>query len=295
MQTSVDIGRVGLWQSVLDQQPTSAVTEIVGEIEAMGWPCVWLPEAMGRDAFVSAAVLLGASKNLKVATGIAQIHARHPMTTANAQRTIAEAYGNRFLLGLGVSHEPFIAGVRKTSYAKPFSQMRDYLEAMAEAPFMAVGPAEAPPTILAALGPRMLELAATKANGSHPYFSPPEHTAAARAILGPGPLLAPEQMVLLETDPTKAREIARKAMSVYLGLPNYTNNLLRHGFTEADIAGPSNRLIDTIVAWGDEDVIVKRVAEHQAAGADHVCVQHLTTSRTEVPMAQWRRLASALL
>jgi len=295
MQTTVDIGRVGIWQGVLDQQPSSRVRELAAEIEEMGWPALWLPESTGRDALVSSSVLLGATSRLKVATGIAQIHARHAVTTANAQRTLAEAYDNRFLLGLGVSHQPMIESVRKQAYTKPYSLMKQYLADMAEAPFTALGPATTPPTVIAALGPRMLELARTATQGAHPYFVPPEHTVIAREALGVEPLLAVEQMVILDTDPTSARELARADMARYLRLPNYTNNLLRLGFTADDLAGPSDRLVDAIVVWGDEATVAARVQAHLDAGADHVCVQHLVADRTVPPVAQWRRLAEALL
>ena len=294
MQTSVDIGRVGIWQGVLDQQPTSRVRELAAEIEAMGWPSLWLPEATGRDAFVSSSVLLGATTTLKVATGIAQIHARDPLTTAAGQKTLAEAYDNRFLLGLGVSHHPMIENARKQAYVKPYSFMKDYLARMAEAPFTALGPAEPPPTILAALGPKMLALSAT-VQGAHPYFVPPEHTVLAREALGPEPLLAVEQMVILDTNPETARALAKGDMTRYLALPNYANNLRRLGYTEEDLAGPSDRLVDAIVAWGDEDAIKARVQAHLDAGADHVCVQHLVADRNVPPVDQWRRLAEILL
>ena len=294
MQTSVDIGRVGIWQGVLDAQPSSRVRELAAEIEAMGWPALWLPEAMGRDAFVSSSVMLGATTTLKVATGIAQIHARDAMTTANGQRTLAEAYDNRFLLGLGVSHQPMIENARKQSYVKPYSFMKQYLAAMADAPFMAVGPADPPPVVIAALGPKMLELAAT-VQGAHPYFVPPEHTEIARTTMGDGPLLAVEQMVILDTNPDTARELARGDMKRYLALPNYANNLRRLGYSEEDLAGPTDRLVDAIVAWGDEDAIAARVKAHHDAGADHVCVQHLVADRKVPPVDQWRRLAEILL
>ena len=292
MQTTVDIGRVGIWQGVLDQQPTTRVRELAAEIEEMGWPSLWLPESTGRDALVSSSVLLGATTRLKVATGIAQIHARHPVTSINAARTLAEASDNRFVLGLGVSHQPMIESVRKQAYVKPYSLMKQYLADMAEAPFTALGPTAEPPVVLAALGPKMLELARDVTQGAHPYFVPPEHTVIAREVLGPKPLLAVEQMVILDTDPATARELARADMARYLRLPNYTNNLLRLGYTEADLAGPSDRLVDAIVAWGDEDAIKARVQAHLDAGADHVCIQAVGTA---TPLDTWRELASALL
>jgi probable F420-dependent oxidoreductase len=163
---------------------------------------------------------------------------------------------------------------------------------MAEAPFTAVGAADEPPTVLAALGPKMLELARDSAQGAHPYFSPVEHTAFARDILGEGPLLAPELMVVIDDDRTRATELAIKQMSRYLTLPNYTNNLKRHGFDDDDIAGPTERLIDAIVVRGTIDDVVARVREQHDAGADHVCIQVLTPD-LEFPVEAWRDLASA--
>jgi probable F420-dependent oxidoreductase len=164
---------------------------------------------------------------------------------------------------------------------------------MAEAPFSAVAAPDDPPTVIAALGPKMLQLAATAADGAHPYFSPVEHTAFARETMGAGPLLAPELMAIVDTDRGRAHELAVRHMRRYLQLPNYANNLLRHGFTDDDVNGPSERLIDAIVVCGDVDAIVERVRRHHDAGADHVCIQVLTGSPTDLPMADWRRLAEA--
>jgi probable F420-dependent oxidoreductase len=289
----IDIGRVGLWTSLLDQYPTSRVREIVVELESLGWPCVWRPEASGRDAIVSAAHMLDATTTLRVATGIAQIQARHPMTANAAQRTLHEASGGRFLLGLGVSHAPMITTSRHLPYLTPYSDMAAYLAAMKEASFTALGGSGEPTTVLAALGPKMLRLAAEQADGAHPYFSPVEHTAFAREVLGPGKLLAPEQMVVLDDDLTRAHELAVEHMTRYLRLPNYTNNLLRHGFDEDDLAGPSPRLVDAIVVCGDVDAVVRRVGEHHAAGADHVCIQVLTARDAPLPMREWTDLADA--
>ena len=291
----IDIGRVGLWISLLDQYPTSRVREVVIELESLGWPCIWRPEASGRDAIVSSAVMLDATTTLRVATGVAQIQARHPMTAKAAQLTLHEASGGRFLLGLGVSHAPMITAARKMEYATPYSDMAAYLAAMKEAPFSAyTGEGEPPSTVLAALGPKMLRLSAEAADGAHPYFSPVAHTATAREIIGPDKLLAPEQMVVLDDDVTRARELAVEHMTRYLRLPNYTNNLLRYGFDDADIAGPSQRLVDAIVVCGDVDAVARRVAEHHDAGADHVCVQVLTARDAPLPMREWADLAAAL-
>ncbi len=288
----IDIGRVGLWTGILDAHPTSRTQDVAVELEAMGWPTLWRPETSGRDAFVSCAHLLDATTTLNVATGIAQMHARHAVTTRNGQRTLHEASGGRFLLGLGVSHGPFIEAVRKVEYSKPYSEMVAYLDQMLQAPFHAVGADDEPPTVLAALGPKMLQLAADQVQGAHPYFSPVDHTAFARETMGDGPLLAPEQMVVIDDDRARATETALRHMKRYLQLPNYTNNLKRFGFTDDDISTPSERLIDAIVVRGSIDDVVARVGEHHDAGADHVCIQVLRPD-LEFPMQEWRDLADA--
>lgn len=293
--TTIDIGTFGIWTALLDLHPTSRGREIVAELDAQGWGALWRPESTGRDPLISAALWLDACDRMAVATGIAQTYARHPLTMNAGARTLCEAFPGRFLLGLGVSHAPMVEGVRGLDYSRPLSDMDAYLDAMDAAPFTGQGPDERPPRVLAALGPRMLALSAEKADGAHPYFAPPEHTAMAREIIGPDAFLAPEQMVLLETDADRARTIARANMSRYLALPNYTNNLERVGFTQDDIAGVSNRLVDAIVLWGDLDHIVAGVQAHIDAGADHVCVQALVEHPTDLPTDDWRRLAEALL
>jgi probable F420-dependent oxidoreductase len=290
----MDIGRVGLWTFLLDEHPTSRVRELAQEIEEMGWPTLWRPESTGRDVLVSSSVLLDATSRLVVASGIAQIYARHPVTTAAAQKTLFEAHEGRFLLGLGVSHAPSVEGIRKLDYRTPYTDMVAYLKAMKEAPYTAVEPATKPPTVLAALGPRMLKLSAEAADGAHPYFTPPEHTAMARDILGTGPLLAPEQMVVIDSNLDRARSVARTNMARYLRLPNYANNLLRNGFTQADIDNVTDRLVDGIVACGDIDVTVERVQQHLDAGADHVCIQVLVADNDlDITIDHWRHLADA--
>ena len=290
----MDIGRVGLWTFLLDEHPTARVREVAREIEEMGWPTLWRPESTGRDALISASVLLDATSRLNVATGIAQIYARHPVTTAAAQKTLFEAHEGRFLLGLGVAHASSVEGIRRLDYSTPYSDMVTYLEAMADAPYTAIEAATKPPTVLAALGPRMLKLSAAAADGAHPYFTPPEHTAMARGILGEGPLLAPEQMVVIDTDLDRARNVARTNMARYLRLPNYANNLLRCGFTQTDIDDMSDRLVDGIVACGDIGATVLRVQEHLDAGADHVCIQVLVAENDlDITIGQWHELAGA--
>ncbi len=294
---TIDIGRVGIWTGALDGRPQSEAREAAQELEALGYPTLWLPEAVGREPFVASAVVLAATSTLKLATGIANIYARDPMTTVAAQKTLAEAFPGRFLLGLGVSHQHLVQNLRKHDYSRPLAYMKAYLTAMDEAMFAAVGPKEDPGRVIAALGPKMLEVAATQANGAHPYFTTPEHTATSREVMGPAALLAPEQMVVLETDPTTARTIARGAMAVYLRAPNYLNNLRRLGFGDedwADYKNPTDRLVDAIVAWGDVDTIVSRVKAHHDAGADHVCIQALRGDR-DLPVEAWRELAPALL
>jgi probable F420-dependent oxidoreductase len=290
----MDIGRVGLWTFLLDEHPTSRVRELAQEIEDMGWPTLWRPESSGRDVLISSSVLLDATSQLIVASGIAQIYARHPVTAAAAQKTLFEAHEGRFLLGLGVAHAPSVEGIRKLDYRTPYSDMVAYLRAMAEAPYTAVEPAAKPPTVLAALGPRMLRLSAEAADGAHPYFTSPRHTAMAREILGQGPLLAPEQMVVIDSDLDRARSVARTQMAHYLELPNYTNNLLRCGFSQTDIDDVTDRLVDGIVACGDIDATLRRVQEHHDAGADHVCIQVLVANNDlDVTIDQWRSLANA--
>lgn len=270
--------------------------ELVGELEELGYAAVWVPEAVGREALTHAALLLSGSRRMVVATGIASIWWREPMAMNAAQRTLAEAFPGRFLLGMGVSHGPSVEGMLGRTYETPYARMVSYLDAMDSALYLAVGPSEPPPRVLAALGPRMLRLAAERAAGAHPYFVPVEHTVLAREIMGTGPLLAVEQAVVLETDAAAARAVARTHMAMYLGLPNYRNNLLRLGFGEDDLAGGgSDRLVDAIVAWGDLDAVSARVRAHREAGADHVCVQVLPPDQFTVPIEEWRRLAPALL
>jgi len=291
----MDIGRIGIWTHHLDLAPATQASELVGELDELGYGAVWVPEAVGREAFTNAALLLRGGTDIVVATGIASIWARDAMSAANAQKTVTEAYPDRFLLGLGVSHEVMVAGIRGHDYTKPFSAMRDYLQAMDDAMFFAAPPTTEPQRVLAALRPKMLGLARDHAQGAHPYFVPPEHTAVAREVLGEGPLLAVEQAVVLETDPAKARELARTHTKTYVGLPNYVNNLreLVPSLTEDDFAhAGSDRLVDTIVAWGTVDAAVERIQAHLDAGADHVCIQ-VVQDGAPAPVEAWRDLASA--
>jgi probable F420-dependent oxidoreductase len=291
----MDLGRVGIWH-FLDLFPAAAAQEAAREVERLGFKTLWIPEALGREAFTHAGLLLAGTERLIVATGIANVWGRDAMAMAAAQKTLAEAYPGRFLLGMGVSHAPLVAGMRGHAYEKPLSFLRSYLDAMDAAVYMAATPAESPPRVLASLHPKSLALARDRAWGSHPYFVPPEHTARARTILGPGKLLAPEQMVCFETTPSAARATARQAMQTYLGLPNYVRNLHALGFTDDDVSnGGSDRLVDAIVAWGSIDAVAARVKAHHDAGADHVCLQVLRPSPAELPRDEWREIAAAFL
>jgi probable F420-dependent oxidoreductase len=269
----MQIGRLGVWTH-LDTLAGPEAVEFAQRIEAWGYSALWMPEAVGRDPFCLIGYLAASTRTLLLATGIANIYARDAMTMRATQKALAELSGGRMLLGLGVSHEHLVTRVRGHAYQKPVATMRAYLEAMDKALYLGAQPKEDAPILLAALRPKMLALAAEKTRGAHPYFVPPEHTARARQILGRGPWLCPEQMVLLESSPSKAREIARRNMLIYTGLPNYQNNLRELGFGDADFAGGgSDRLVDAIVAWGDEKAIAARIQAHHDAGADHVCIQ----------------------
>jgi probable F420-dependent oxidoreductase len=271
----MELGRLGVW-SINDGMTAVQAAGFAQRIEAWGYGTQWLAEAAGRNVFVHASFLLAKTARLNIATGIANLYARDPMASVAARNALAEQSDGRFLLGLGVSHAPLVEGWRGQSYGKPVATMRQYLETMSRVPYGAPPPPSRPKTVIAALGPKMLELAGELADGAHPYNGTPEHTAQARAILGPDKLLCPEQMVLLETDAAAARRIGRRVLSLYLGLPNYTSNWLRLGFEEADFSGGgSDRFIDSIIAWGDEAAIRARIQAHWDAGADHVCIQSL--------------------
>jgi probable F420-dependent oxidoreductase len=271
------LGNLGVWAPT-DGLTAPAAAEFALRVERWGYSALWIPEAFGRNVLVHAGWLLAATRRLIVASGIANVYARDALAMRGAQLALAEQSQGRFLLGLGVSHAKMVESVRGHQYdPKPVSYMRAYLERMLAAPYTAQAPPDAPPVVLAALGPKMLELAAELTMGAHPYCVTPEHTATARAILGPGKWLCPEQKVLLVSDPATARGIARQALGFYLAAPNYANNLKRLGFTDADLAaGGSDRLVDALVAWGPIEAIRARIQAHWDAGADHVCIQALS-------------------
>ena len=270
---STEIGRLGVW-SWLDGFSAPEAAAFARRVEAWGYSALWIPEAVGRDPFSFIGFLAAETERLVLATGIANIYARDAMTLKAIHKTLAELAPDRFVLGLGVSHEHLVSKVRGHEYAKPLTAMRKQLDALDAALYMGTNPKEDAPIVLGALRDKMLGLAAERTRGAHPYFVPPEHTARAREVMGPDAWLCPEQMVLLESDPTKARKIARANTTTYLRLPNYQNNLRQFGYDDADFAdGGSDRLVDAIVAWGDEKAIADRIRAHHDAGADHVCIQ----------------------
>ncbi len=290
MQRS-DLGRLGVW-AALDGMPAAQAVEFCQKLEAWGYRALWMPEAVGRDPFAAIGYLAARAETLIFATGIANIYARDAMAMRAIQQSLAELTGGRLLLGLGVSHAPMVQGMRGHAYGRPVATMSAYLDAMKQAVYLGPKPAEEAPIVLAALRPKMLALAAQKARGAHPYNVTPEHTRRARERLGPEGWLCPEQMVLLETTPSRAREIARKNLKTYLGLPNYRNNLKWLGFEDGDFEeGGSDRLVDALVAWGDEVAISARIREHHDAGADHVCIQAF---RSDGQLGADERLLAAL-
>jgi probable F420-dependent oxidoreductase len=288
------LGTVGVWLGILSRTPWAVAREAVARIEAAGYRALWINEGPAvKEPFAHAALLLGATERMSVATGIANIWVRDAAAMRNGAYALAEAYPGRFTLGLGVSHKPMVDS-RGHAYNKPLTAMREYLDALDAIEWAGPPPVQAPPLVLAALRPKMLALAAQRTAGAHPYFTPVEHTAVARAALGPDHLLAPELSVVLETDPGRARERARRFAATYLQLPNYTNNLRDLGYGDDDVAdGGSDRLIDAVVAWGDEDAIARSVREHRDAGADHVCVQPVGTD-LDGTLSELERLAPAL-
>ncbi len=261
------------------------------ELETLGYSAVWVPD-VGGDLFGSVANLLGATKTVTIATGILNVWMHTPEQTAQQHAALVAQYGPRFLCGVGISHRPLIDRVNSAgAYNKPVAVMEAFLDGLDAASV----PLAKDDRVIAALGPRMLELARTRTLGTHPYLVTPELTAMARTGVGPDGYVAVEQGVVLETDRDRAHTIARQHLKGYLELPNYSNNWKRQGFTDDDLVnGGSDRLVDALVVWGDESAIATRVQQHRDAGADHVCVQVLTDNPLSFPAEQWRALAPAL-
>jgi probable F420-dependent oxidoreductase len=294
-------GRIGVFSTPLEVLSRAASVEFVNALEELGYGAVWTGEGLGtREIFTNAAVILAGTERIVFCAGIANIWGRDPVTTVTATATLLESFPDRFLLGLGVSHREQV-DPRGHTYGRPVATMHAYLDAMDSAAFASPLPGETmatkrAPRVLAALRPRMLRLSAERAEGAHPYMTTPEATARAREILGPDALLLPEQAFMLETDPAVARHAARRYMSWYLGVENYQQSLLWQGFAEDDFAsGGSNRLVDAIVAWGDEETVRARVQEHFDAGATHVSVQAIAEDPLSLELDAYRRVAPALL
>ncbi|HEX3839791.1 MAG TPA: LLM class F420-dependent oxidoreductase [Acidimicrobiales bacterium] len=286
----MELGKVGIWSGEFRSKEAGDAGDTAAELEALGYGALWIPGGAGGDIFDVVSRALDGTRALPVATGILNVWMHDTTESAAEHARISAAHPDRFLLGLGVSHAPMVEGTNRR-YEHPLAVMTRFLDGLDAAD----PPVRRQNRVLAALGPKMLELARDRTAGAHPYLTTPDHTRHARTVLGEGPRLAPEQMVVVDTDPTRAREVARKTLALYLQLPNYTNNMLRYGFTEADLAdGGSDRLIDGHVAWGDPAAIAVRIREHLDAGADHVCIQVLTGSRATYPVDQWRELAGIL-
>jgi probable F420-dependent oxidoreductase len=280
----MDIGKIGIW-FFLDAMTARESAEFAQTVEKAGYKTLWIPEAVGREPFAHAAYLLSRTEHLTVATGIANIWARDAITMAAASKTVAELSDGRFVLGIGVSHKPLVSNLRGHSYDKPYSYMKEYLPKIKSALYRAPQPKEEVPILIAALHPKMLALSAEQTRGTHTYFVPPEHTAKARAQIGPEPWICAAQAVILERDATKARTMARQYMKTYVPrLPNYTNNLKALGYRDADFDnGCSDRLVDDIVAWGSEDKIRDRIEAHLKAGATHVCILPIRWDNEALP------------
>jgi probable F420-dependent oxidoreductase len=287
---------VGIWTFGhlwgLDDLPAPDAEEQITEIEELGYGALWLGRADGIPNLTAS--LLGMTTTLVVGTSIVNIWFESPQAISDSYAHVAARYTDRFVLGLGVSHAQFVEPTGQ-QYVRPLQKMKSYLDALDAVTPTVTREGRA----LAALGPRMLELAARRSAGALPYLATPEHTHRARETLGPDALLVAEQKVVLDTNPSSARTLARAGLQRYLQRPNYAKNLTSLGFTDEDRAdGGSDRLVDALVAWGDLDQIRARVREHLDAGADHVAVQILTEGailEKELPRQEWRTLAPALL
>jgi probable F420-dependent oxidoreductase len=291
----MELGRTGIWTGCFDLLSPAELADTAAELEEMGWGTLWFSEAVGREIVSQGQLLLAATRRMTIASGIANIWARDAMSCNAAVRTLASTHPGRFVLGLGVSHKPLVERGRGGVYHRPLAAMRAYLTAMDTAPYLAYdAAAPRPARVLAALGPAMLEVAREQADGAHPYLVTPEHTAIARGILGPDKVIATEISAVISDDLDVWLQRAHTHLELYTGLPNYVNSWKRLGFTDDDaVRGGSPRLKEALVCRGLEATVAK-VAEHLAAGADHVCVQVLGESPLAVPRADWHRLSEAL-
>lgn len=285
----MELTGVGIWSSQLRYGNPSESADAAAELDELGFRALWVPD-VGGAVFDAVGNLLAATKRTTIATGILNLWMHEPGDVADSFAALTAEHGDRFLLGIGVSHAPLIDAGAPGRYRKPLAATASFLDGLDTAS----RPVPASRRVLAALGPKMLSLSASRGAGAHPYLVTPDHTASARSTLGDGPLLLPEQTVILCENGDAARDIGTDWLRSYLALPNYANNLLRSGFSEHDLAQVSDRLFDAIIAWGDEDAIMRRVAEHRSAGADHVCVQVLLSDPKAFPREEWRRIAAAL-
>lgn len=286
----MELSGIGLWSSQLRYGNPTEAAEAATELDELGFAALWIPD-VGGPVLDSVDNLLTATRKTVIATGILNLWMHDPADVAARYAALTEAHGERFLLGIGVSHAPLIDAKEPGRYRKPMAATEAFLDGIDAS----AQPVPTANRVLAALGPKMLKLSATRAHGAHPYLTTPEHTRQAREVLGSGPLLLPEQTVLLSQDREQVREVGGTWLKSYLAMPNYANNLRRLGFSDEDIATVSDRLLDGLIAWGDEEAVKRRIDEHRAAGADHVCVQVLTADPRDFPREQWRRLAAALL
>jgi probable F420-dependent oxidoreductase len=285
----VNLSGVGVWSSQLRYGDQVESAEAAAELEELGYSALWIPD-VGGPVFDAVAHLLSSTKRAVIATGILNLWMHAPNDVADSYASLTSARGDRFLLGIGVSHAPLIDSKEPGRYRKPLAATRAFLDGLDAAET----PVPVDRRVLAALGPKMLQLSATRATGAHPYLVTPEHTARAREHLGNKPLLLPEQTVILCDSRDAARAIGADWLRSYLALPNYANNLLRLGFSPDDLSAVSDRLFDAIIAWGDEEAVLRRITEHRSAGADHVCIQALGDEARAFPREQWRRIAAAL-
>jgi len=283
----MDLGRIGVWWSGSWHVEGEPSVDAAAELESLGYGALWSSGGFDPGLSPIFGQLLASTARIAVASGIVSMWTGAPVDVGAAVADLESRFPGRFLLGLGASHAPMVS-----DYTRPYSRMVDYLDALDAL----ATPVPVVRRALAALGPRMLELAARRTAGAHPYFVPVEHTARARSILGPAALLAPEVAVVLEADAAAARALAREYASLYLALPNYTQNLRTFGFDDEDIdAGGSDRLIDAVIPWGDAATLAARIREHHDAGADHVCLQVISASgRNGFPLAEYRELAGVL-
>ncbi|HEY3685009.1 MAG TPA: LLM class F420-dependent oxidoreductase [Streptosporangiaceae bacterium] len=285
---AVNVGRVGIWTGSPVWRGAEG-REALAELDDLGYGALWL--GRGDGIWDLLGDLLGASRRIPVATGIASVWLESPEDMAAHTAALTAAHPGRFLLGIGASHGPIVEAVTDQAYTKPYSKVVEFLDGLDAA----ATPVPVDERVIAALGPRTIRLSGERALGAHPYLTTPEHTREAREILGDGPLLAPEQKVVLDTDPVRARALGRaKVAGTYLRLPNYVNNLRRLGFPDAEIEAASDDVVDALIAWGSPDDIAERIRAHHDAGADHVAVQVLTED-DRLARAEWRELAKVLV